>query len=52
MAMNLGELNVHARLYCGDVRASKIYYHKTTCNLEIDIDLSSNKKRMHQPKVK
>ena len=26
--MQPGELKVHAKLCCGDVRASKIYYHK------------------------
>ena len=31
IAMQLGELDVHAKLCCGDVRACEIYYHKVTC---------------------
>ena len=34
MAMELGELDIHAKLCCGDVRASKIYYHKETCYMQ------------------
>ena len=54
MAVQLRELDVHAKLCYGDVRASEIYYHKANviCNLEIDTDLCSNKKRMHQRNAK
>ena len=30
MAIQLGELYVHAKLCCGDVQASEIYYHEAT----------------------
>ena len=32
--MQLGELDVHVKLHCGDVRASEIYYHKATCYMQ------------------
>ena len=31
VAMQLVELDVHAKLCCGDVRVSETYYHKATC---------------------
>ena len=34
MAVQLSELDVHAKLCYGDVRASEIYYHKTTCHMQ------------------
>ena len=34
MTTQLGELDVHVKLHCGDVRASEIYYHKATCYMQ------------------
>ena len=34
MAMQLGELNNHAKLCYRDVRSSEIYYHKVTCFMQ------------------
>ena len=31
VARQLVELDIHVKLYCRDVRASEIYYHKATC---------------------
>ena len=34
MAIQLGEVDVHTKLCCGDVRASEMYYHKATCYMQ------------------
>ena len=34
MAVELAELDAHAKLCCGDVQASEIYYHKATCYMQ------------------
>ena len=54
MAMQLGELDVYDKLCYGDVRAHKYIIKKehVLCNLEIDTDFYSHKKRMHQQNAK
>ena len=45
--IQLGELYVHAKLCCWDVRTTEIYYHKATCFMKL-----KNRYRIHQRNAK